>query len=118
VGDKQAKMMEMTRKHGRRSFAGAVAAGLLGALVLAAPGGVRAQADCGGLPKSAQKPRTCNPQEECLKLIPAGLDGKARAAATRECQRQPTSGVCYGPDVYNPQADCREKNPTPPSRRR
>jgi hypothetical protein len=37
------------------------------------------------------------------------LKGPALAAARGDCQRLPTSGTCYGPDTYNPQAECRER---------
>lgn len=65
--------------------------------------------DCDTLPTSAQRPRACNPREECWQRISKDLSGAARGAAARECGRQPTSGICYGPDTYNPQAECRQK---------
>ena len=67
-----------------------------------------AQPDCGSLPTSAQKARTCSPQQECLAKVDK-LKGEAKDAARKDCQRLPTSGTCYGPDTFNPQADCRER---------
>jgi hypothetical protein len=64
--------------------------------------------DCGNLPSSAQKARTCNPQQECVAQVEGKLKGPALESARRDCQRLPTSGTCYGPDTYNPQAECRE----------
>ncbi len=80
------------------------------AFVALAPGArpVLAQ-DCDTLPTAAQRPRACNPRAECLQRISKDLSGAAREGAARECNRQPTSGICYGPDTYNPQAECREK---------
>lgn len=74
-----------------------------------APGAGAADAatDCSALPKSARRPRPCNPQEECLKLLRGDVKGPARAAARTDCARLPTSGTCYGPDTYDPQAECR-----------
>jgi hypothetical protein len=37
------------------------------------------------------------------------LKGSALDAARKDCQRLPTSGTCYGPETYNPQAECRER---------
>ena len=64
--------------------------------------------DCGSLPSSAQKARTCNPQQECVARLEGKLKGPALESARRDCQRLPTSGTCYGPDTFNPQAECRE----------
>jgi hypothetical protein len=75
----------------------------LGALpALAQPG------DCGALPRSAQKARTCNPREQCLAQVEGKLKGAALDSARKDCQRLPTSGTCYGPDTFNPQAECQE----------
>jgi len=65
--------------------------------------------DCGSLPTSAQKSRTCNPQQECVAQVENKLKGPAMDAARKDCQRLPTGGTCYGPDTYNPQAECRER---------
>jgi hypothetical protein len=65
--------------------------------------------DCGALPSSAQRAWTCNPQEQCLAQVARNLKGAGLEAAKRDCQRLPTSGTCYGPDTYNPQAECREQ---------
>lgn len=62
---------------------------------------------CDALPKSALKTRSCNPQAECRAAIPSGVRGPARDKRERECERLPSSGVCHGPDRYDPQADCR-----------
>ena len=83
---------------------------LLLAWVLLAAAPVAAQpADCAALPTSAQKARTCNPQEQCLAQVEGKLKGPALDSARRDCQRLPSSGTCYGPDTYNPQAECRER---------
>jgi hypothetical protein len=65
--------------------------------------------ECGSLPTSAQKAHTCNPQQECVGQVENKLKGSALDAARKDCQRLPTSGTCYGPDTYNPQAECRER---------
>jgi hypothetical protein len=65
--------------------------------------------DCSRLPSSARRPRACNPQQECLSLIRSDVKGPALDAARADCARLPTSGTCYGPGAYNPQAECREK---------
>jgi hypothetical protein len=67
------------------------------------------RADCETLPGSALRPRPCNPQAECLKMIPANAPEKERAAREKDCKNQPTSGTCYGPEAYNPQEECRKK---------
>ena len=77
------------------------------ALVLAAPVAASAK-DCDALPRSALKERKCNPQAECLAAISKDVKGGARESRQTECSRLPTSGVCHGPDRYDPQADCRE----------
>ena len=41
--------------------------------------------------------------------VQRNLKGAALDAARKDCQRLPTSGTCYGPDSYNPQAECRER---------
>jgi len=66
--------------------------------------------DCGALPSSAQKARTCNPQQQCLAQVQGKLRGGALDAARKDCQHLPTSGTCYGPETFNPQADCREQH--------
>jgi hypothetical protein len=76
-------------------------------LAVGAPGVVAAKPDCDALPKSALKTRSCNPQAECRAKIPDRLRGDARDRRERECDRLPSSGVCHGPDRYDPQADCR-----------
>jgi len=65
--------------------------------------------DCGSLPTSAQKSHTCNPQQECVGKVESKLKGSALEAARKDCQRLPSSGTCYGPDTYNPQAECRDR---------
>lgn len=93
-----------------RMLAALLVAALAAGPAIIAPAVAAAQSqDCSKLPGSARRPRTCNPQEECLKQIPASLTGQARESAERDCRRQPTSGVCYGPDTYNPQVECRER---------
>jgi hypothetical protein len=77
--------------------------------LLATPAAAGAQGrDCAALPTSAQRARACNPRQECLAKV-ARLPGPAQDAARRDCQRMPTSGTCYGPETYNPQAECRER---------
>jgi hypothetical protein len=78
------------------------------AIALAALPAAAQPRDCGSLPSSAQKARTCNPQQECVAQVEGKLKGPALESARRDCQRLPTSGTCYGPDTYNPQAECRE----------
>jgi len=71
---------------------------------------VAAQArDCTSLPTTAQKARSCSPQAECLAQVEKTLKGQALEASRRDCHRLPTSGTCYGPETYNPQAECRER---------
>jgi hypothetical protein len=65
--------------------------------------------DCGALPSAAQRARTCNPQQQCLAQVEGKLKGPALEAARKDCQRLPTSGTCYGPETFNPQAECREQ---------
>ena len=65
--------------------------------------------DCSRLPSSARRPRPCNPQQECLSLIRGDVKGPSLEAARANCARLPTSGTCYGPNAYNPQAECLEK---------
>jgi len=65
--------------------------------------------DCSALPSSAQRARTCNPQQQCLAQVEGQLKGPALEAARKDCQRLPTSGTCYGPETFNPQAECREQ---------
>lgn len=83
---------------------------LLVAVLLLAPLAVPAHGqECSSLPASAQRARTCNPQQECVAKIEARLKGPALDAARKDCQRLPTAGTCYGPGTYNPQAECRER---------
>lgn len=86
-----------------------VLVGLVAAITLAALPAAAQPRDCGSLPSSAQRARTCNPQQECIAQVEGKLKGPALESARRDCQRLPTSGTCYGPDTYNPQADCREQ---------
>ena len=79
------------------------------ALALTAAPAAAQPMDCGSLPTSAQKSRTCNPQQECVAQVERKLKGPALDAARKDCQRLPSSGTCYGPDTYNPQAECRER---------
>ena len=81
---------------------------LVAALALAALPAAAQPKDCGALPSSAQKARTCNPQQECVAQLEGKLKGPALESARKDCQRLPTSGTCYGPDTFNPQAECRE----------
>lgn len=67
-----------------------------------------ARTECDRLPTSALRARPCNPQEDCLKAIPKDAKGGQLEARRKECNRLPTSGVCHGPESYNPQAECRE----------
>lgn len=83
---------------------------LFASLLLAAALPAAAQSpDCSSLPASAQKARTCNPQQECVAQVERSLKGPARESARRDCQRLPASGTCYGPETYSPQAECRER---------
>jgi hypothetical protein len=77
--------------------------------LVVAPAAARAASPCDALPRSALKTRQCNPQAECLAKLPREAKGPARQARERECSRLPTSGVCHGPDRYDPQAECRER---------
>jgi hypothetical protein len=81
---------------------------LVAALALAALPAAAQPRDCGSLPATAQKARTCNPQQECVAQVEGKLKGPALDSARKDCQRLPTSGTCYGPETYNPQAECRE----------
>lgn len=82
---------------------------LMGLAVILGGASVVGAADpCEGLPRSALKTRSCDPQADCLGTIPRELQGAARAAREKECSRLPTKGMCYGPDKYDPQADCRD----------
>jgi hypothetical protein len=82
---------------------------LLGGLLLLAPLPAVAQQECGSLPGSAQRARACNPQQECLGKVERRRKGAALETARRDCQRLPTAGTCYGPDTYDAQAECRER---------
>jgi hypothetical protein len=79
------------------------------ALLLTAPPAASQPPDCSSLPASAQRARTCNPQQECLAQVEKSLKGPAVESGRRDCQRLPTSGTCYGPETYNPQAECRDR---------
>ena len=81
---------------------------LVAVIALAALPAAAQPRDCGSLPASAQKARTCNPQQECIAQVEGKLKGPALDSARKDCQRLPTSGTCYGPETYNPQAECRE----------
>jgi hypothetical protein len=82
----------------------------LAVTILLAPAAYAADpVDCSRLPSSARRPRPCNPQQECSGLIRPDVKGAALDAARADCARLPTSGTCYGPNAYNPQAECREK---------
>ena len=70
--------------------------------------GRAADKSCDALPRSALKTRSCNPQADCLRTIPRDVHGPGRTAREKECSRLPVTGVCYGPDRYDPQADCRD----------
>jgi hypothetical protein len=65
--------------------------------------------DCTRLPSATHRPRPCNPRQECLALLRTDLSGAALDAARNDCARLPTSGTCYGPDTYDPQAECRAR---------
>jgi hypothetical protein len=92
-----------------RTFVVAMA---FGALVVAGlPSPARSQ-DCANLPATAQRARTCNPQQECVAQVERSLKGPALESARRDCQRLPASGTCYGPETYSPQAECRERQGT------
>ena len=65
--------------------------------------------DCSSLPTSAQRARTCNPRQECIAQVERILKGPAVESGRRDCQRLPTGGTCYGPEMYNPQAECRDR---------
>src|SRR5262245_32988614 len=65
--------------------------------------------DCTRLPTATHRPRPCNPRQECLGLLRTDLSGAALDAARNDCTRLPTSGTCYGPDTYDPQAECRAR---------
>jgi hypothetical protein len=80
----------------------------LAATALAALPAAAQPKDCGSLPTSAQKARTCNPQQECLAQMETKMKGFALDSARKDCQRLPTTGTCYGPDTFNPQAECQE----------
>jgi hypothetical protein len=85
-------------------LAGLAAAILGGGTALAAP-----PLDCAILPTSALQTRPCNPRDECLRTIPGEARGPQLEARRRECSRLPASGVCHGPQTYNPQSECRER---------
>jgi hypothetical protein len=82
---------------------------LLAASLLLVPLPAAAAQDCSSLPTSAQRARACNPQQECLARVEQRLKGPGLEAARRDCRRLPDSGTCYGPETYNPQAECRER---------
>ncbi|MBI1734098.1 MAG: hypothetical protein HYR51_02885 [Candidatus Rokubacteria bacterium] len=76
-------------------------------LAFGAPVVAGAAQSCDALPRSALKTRSCNPQAECRAAISKDARGAARDRRARDCERLPISGVCHGPDRYDPQADCR-----------
>jgi hypothetical protein len=82
---------------------------VLAAAALTALPALAQPTDCGSLPTSAQRARTCNPQQQCLAQVEGKLKGAALESARKDCQHLPTSGTCYGPDTFNPQAECREQ---------
>jgi len=83
---------------------------LLASLLLAvALPAVGQSQDCSSLPASAQKARSCSPRQECVAQVERRLQGPAREAARRDCQRLPASGTCYGPETYSPQAECQAR---------
>jgi hypothetical protein len=86
-----------------------VMSSLLASLLLTAVPVLAQPQECSSLPASAQRARTCNPQQECLAQVERTLKGAGLESARKDCQRLPTSGTCYGPDTYNPQAECREQ---------
>ena len=78
-------------------------------LLAVAPGVARAQQvqDCTALPTETQRPRVCNPRAECTSQVTLRFQGQSSLQDTqRNCQRMPTAGTCYGPETYNPQAEC------------
>ncbi|HET7342342.1 MAG TPA: hypothetical protein VFL90_12845 [Methylomirabilota bacterium] len=81
---------------------------LLAALALGAAPALAQPSECSALPSSAQRAHTCNPRQQCLAQVEGKLKGAALESARKDCQRLPTSGTCYGPDTFNPQAECRE----------
>jgi len=82
---------------------------LLATLLMAPAARAADPQDCTRLPSATHRPRPCNPREECLALLRADLRGAALDAARNDCARLPTSGTCYGPDTYDPQAECRAR---------
>ena len=82
---------------------------LVASLILSAGPAVAQPQDCASLPTSAQKARPCNPQQECLGKVQGKMRGLGLQSAERDCRRLPTSGTCYGPETYNPQAECRQQ---------
>jgi len=82
----------------------------LAAALSIAPAAATAQPrDCDTLPTSAQRPRPCNPQLECLAKVQKTLAGQSLASAQEGCRRMPTAGTCYGPETYDPRAECRRQ---------
>jgi hypothetical protein len=77
-------------------------------LLCALPAAAQSQ-DCGSLPTAAQRARVCSPRQECLAQVEKSLKGPALESGRRDCERLPTSGTCYGPQTYNPQAECRDR---------
>lgn len=78
-------------------------------LALAPAVGAGPPRDCDTLPASAQRPRPCNPQRECLVKVQQALAGRTLVSAQDGCRRMPTSGTCYGPETYDPRAECRRQ---------
>jgi len=85
-------------------------AAVAAALLLSTAGIAFAQAkNCSSLPTFAQRPRPCNPQLECMRLMGRTLQPQNLDNARRACSHHPTAGTCYGPDQYNPQAECKAR---------
>jgi hypothetical protein len=85
-------------------------AALLLCALLMIPARAPAQSqDCSRLPTSAQRAHTCNPRQECLAQVERTLKGPALQSGRLDCQRLPTTGTCYGPESYNPRAECQER---------
>jgi hypothetical protein len=70
-----------------------------------------ASGSCERLPDSARRPRPCNPQEECRRLLVTEREARGLILQTArdECARLPSVGTCYGPQVYDPREECRAR---------
>jgi hypothetical protein len=84
-------------------------AGIAAAVLLVSATIASAAADCGALPTSALRTRPCNPQAECLAAIAKDAKPGEAEARRKQCSRLPTTGVCHGPETYNPQDECRQQ---------